>query len=113
MFRRTVWGMSQVAKVEEAKSEVREQARERSRGEQAAQMTGFVGGALALGALGAEGKAIIPESVAGLDTDLIIGGGLFFLSRGPGKKRAMMRGAAYAALAGGLKDLGASLAKGF
>jgi hypothetical protein len=87
--------------------------REKTRGEQAAELTGFVGGALALGALGPEGKAMIPATVAGLDSDLVIGGALMFLSRGSGKRKRMLRGAAFAALAGGLRDLGASLGKGF
>lgn len=84
------------------------------RTERAQTTTGFVGGALALGALGPQGRKMIPETIMGIDSDFVVGGALLFYGRrGSTKRHAQARGASYAALAGGLRDLGASLATRF
>lgn len=76
--------------------------------------TGFIGGGLALGALGPKGRAMIPAQIMGIDSDFVIGGvALLYARRGSTRRHAQARGLAYAALAGGLRDLGASLSTRF
>ncbi len=97
-----------------AKRERRDLARSRRisiRSAEAAELTGFAGGAVALGY--AAEKGFLPDTVGGIDSELLIGVGLLMVSRGRSSKRAaMMRGAAYAALAGGLKDMGRKMGSG-
>jgi hypothetical protein len=74
---------------------------------------GGLGGAALAGALGPEGKAFIPASIWGIDSDLVIGGGAIIagwrMSRG--NNRALLLGAGVALAAGGIKDMSADLAK--
>jgi len=82
--------------------------------ESAAEFSGFVGGALALGAFGSGGKGWIPAKIMNVDTDLILGGVTYLYSRrGRSKNHAMARGFSFSALAGGIRDLGASLSARF
>lgn len=77
-----------------------------------AEAMGFVGGALGAGALGPEGRGMLPKDIGGFDFDLVAGGALFLMSRKKNTKNAAyMRGASFALLAGGLKDQGAKLSK--
>lgn len=93
---------------------VRESARNRMVSERAQTSLGFAVASLGAGALGPQGKAMIPAEIAGVDSDLVLGGLLFFYGRrGTSKRHAQARGASYAFLAGGLRDLGASLATRF
>lgn len=95
-----------------------EQAADRARiarkNERAHVTTGFVAGSLAMGALGSGGRNMIPAQIMGIDSDFVIGGVAFLYSRrGTSKRHAQARGLAYSSLAGGLRDLGASLATRF
>ncbi len=85
--------------------------RERIRSADAAELTGFVGGALAFGY--ASERGFLPETVGNIDTELLIGGAALVMARGKTSKRAaMLRGIGYAALAGALKDMGRRFAQG-
>lgn len=85
--------------------------RERVRSADAAELTGFVGGAVGLGYLSEKG--FLPEKIGGIDTELLVGGVALVAARGKTSKRAaMLRGLGYAALSGGLKDMGRRFAQG-
>lgn len=99
---------------DEGRSEALAGARRRVSSDAAAELQGFVGGALALGVAGNEGKGYIPDAIMGVDSDLVIGAAMYLYQRKKsGKMGARARGVMYAALAGGLKDQGAKLAQRF
>ena len=92
--------------------EARADARERLNTERNATMMGAVGAALALGAVGPDGKNLLPNTIGPLPTEAAIGGALYLVARKKsGRKAAIMRGAAIACVLSDVKDLGAALAK--
>lgn len=94
--------------------EVRDAARTRAKSFKAQEMTGFVAGALATGALGPQGKNKLPVNIGPVDFDLGTGAlAMLYARRGATKNHAYARGYAFQALAGGLRDLGASLSTRF
>ena len=94
--------------------DIARRARERSTADKASEFTGFVGGAIVLGAAGSAGKGWIPAKIMNIDTDLVLGVlAYMYARRGKSKNHSMARGFSYSALAGGIRDIGASLATRF
>ncbi len=115
------WGMPEINELSKAelrdelkKKERRESSlrrRNSSKAEDGAELTGFVLGTVGLGYL--EARGTLPPTIGGIDTEILIGGGSLFLSRGKrGKRAAVLRGFGYGAAAGALKDIGRKIQEG-
>lgn len=115
------WAMPEIQEL--SKAELRDELRKKerresslrrrntSKAEDGAELTGFVLGTVGLGYL--EARGTLPPTVGGIDTEILIGGGSLFLSRGKrGKRAAMLRGFGYGAAAGALKDIGRKIQEG-
>lgn len=90
--------------------EVRQDGRERAKAYSGYMMSGFVMSALAVGALGPQGKNKIPEKLGPVPFDMGSGAlALWWSRKGMTKKHAWARGYGFQALAGGLRQLGAEL----
>lgn len=76
------------------------------------QAQGFLFGGMALGALGPQGKDVLPKDFFGwFDFEWVVGGVAWWYSRkGTSKRHHQARGLAAVAVAGAVRDLGASLA---
>lgn len=94
--------------------EVRADARDRAKAYNAHMLTGFVASAVAVGALGPQGKGKLPERLGPMSFDLASGAlALWWSRKGMTKKHAYARGYGFQALAGGLRELGGQLSSRF
>lgn len=98
-----IWAMSKI-------EDVRSDSRERARAYSGNMLTGFVASAVAVGALGPQGKGKLPERLGPMSFDLGSGAlALWWSRKGMTRKHAWAAGYGFQALAGGLRELGAQM----